>query len=164
MAEERFVARSRLHHGGVKDGVNQEVWYEAGDEIDTAIFTETDVAAALGVGTIVPKAVWDALQRAEEARLEAEQAQLQAEATLNRLQHVSRSAGTELDSMQSGELSDEERVQAVTDKLTDEADRVASEPPVETNDNLNAKSSTAKPATVRSKAGQNPEDTTDKSK
>jgi len=149
---DQYTARGRLHHGGVKDGVNQEVWYEDGDEIDTDLFTEKDLADALQVGAIVPKAVYDALQKADEARLEAERAQVEAEARLAELQHITRSGGQEITALSDTEVSDKERVDEVTDSLVERTKAattrtVASPPEPET-------TSGAKSATVRSKETQ----------
>jgi len=88
MAAQAFVATGDLHHGGYKGDEHHDVWYERGDEVDTAIFTETDLAVALQNGSIVPKRVWDALRAADDAREEARVAQLEAEAAVARLQHT----------------------------------------------------------------------------
>lgn len=148
---DQYTARGRLHHGGVKDGVNQEVWYEEGDEIDVDLFTEKDLADALQVGAIVPKAVYDALQKADEARVQAEQAQVEAEARLAELQHISRTGGNEITALSDTEVTDKERVDEVTDSLVERTKAatsrtVASPPEPET--------SGAKSATVRSRETQ----------
>jgi len=88
MAAQAYVATGNIHHGGYKGDAYEEVWYERGDELDVAIWTETDIAVALQNGAIVPKRVWDALAAADVAREEARVAQLEAEAAVARLQHV----------------------------------------------------------------------------
>lgn len=155
---DQYTARGRLHHGGVKDGVNQEVWYEDGDEIDVDLFTEKDLADALQVGAIVPKAVYDALQKADEARVQAEQAQVEAEARLAELQHISRTGGNEITALSDTEVTDKERVDEVTDRLVERTKAATVRQPAAAAETSEAQSeqstSGAKAATVRSKETQ----------